>query len=357
MSKKEQIHQVHNIFGRCITSFLAQSGEVPPVVESLVNNAVIRLMDSDMIIEDTFAPLAELQEPRVAQPLESFAQTVFIDELTDKIKSDGFGPYFHQIIGLFGSIMLGLCATDEQQQRVNEWLEQGHFGNFMMTDGGGPTLAQWKTSLTPLTQEKDGQLALNVDKKWVIEGQNVGFAMVVCQQKGRPFPMTVLLSPQKSAAFQQEACGGSFLDGKLQLGDVKGEVLVSKDEFLSKGGLGSVNRFLTLVRPRFVKSLMFHLLWLQAQNRLLLDDDDRSTIDFIINMVNWCNARDKFSIHSVDRVLALKFTSNELLLSLVVKGALKNINDQRDLLGFSKMEGSSYRCLFEIYSKFKRARR
>ncbi|NQY35820.1 MAG: hypothetical protein HRT37_12785 [Alteromonadaceae bacterium] len=346
--------QVHNIFGRCITSFLALSSEVPSPVERLVNDAVIRLMDSDMIIEDTFAPMAQLQEPRVAQPLESFEQTVFIDQLTDKIKDEGFGPHFHQIIGLFGSIMLGLCATDEQRQLVDEWLEQGHFGNFMMTDGGGSTLAQWKSTLTPA---EDGQLSLNVDKKWVIEGQNVGFAMVVCQQKGRPFPMTVLLSPEKSEALQQKACGGSFLDGKLQLGDVKGEVQVNKAEFLSKGGLGSVNRFLTLVRPRFVKSLMHHLLWLQDQNRLTLDDDDRSAIDFMINMANWCNAQDKFSIHSVDRVLALKFTSNELLQSIVLKGAVNNINDQRDLLGFTKMEGSSYRCLFEIYSKFKRARR
>ena len=346
--------QVHNIFGRCITSFLALSGEVPPQVERLVNDAVIRLMDSDMIIEDTFAPMAELQEPRVQQPLESFEQTVFIDELTDKVKSEGFGPYFHQIIGLFGSIMLGLCASDEQRQLVDEWLEQGHFGNFMMTDTGGSTLSQWKSTLTT---SDDGQITLNVDKKWVIEGQNVGFAMVVCQQKGRPFPMTVLLSPKKSQALQQTACGGSFLDGKLQLVDVKGESLVNKSEFLSKGGLGSVNRFLTMVRPRFVKSLMHHLLWLQDQNRLTLDDDDRSAIDFMINTANWCTAQDKFSIHSVDRVLALKFTSNELLQSLVVKGAVNDINDQRDLLGFTKMEGSSYRCLFEIYSKFKRARR
>lgn len=346
--------QVHNIFGRCITSFLALSGEVPPQVERLVNDAVIRLMDSDMIIEDTFAPMAELQEPRVQQPLENFEQTVFIDQLTDKVKSEGFGPYFHQIIGLFGSIMLGLCASDEQRQLVDEWLEQGHFGNFMMTDAGGPTLAQWQSTLTTA---EEGQINLNVDKKWVIEGQNVGFSMVVCQQKGRPFPTTVLLSPQKSKGLQQKACGGSFLDGNLQLGDVKGEVLINKSDFLSKGGLASVNRFLTLVRPRFVKSLMHHLLWLQDQERLTLDHDDLSVIDFIINTANWCTTQDKFSIHSVDRVLALKFTSNELLQLLVVKGAVNNINDQRDLLGFTKMEGSSYRCLFEIYSKFKRARR
>ncbi|WDE02325.1 hypothetical protein [Thalassomonas actiniarum] len=346
-------NQVHDIFGRCITSHLEQSGAVPEKLEALVNNAVITLMGSDMIIEDNFTPMTPLQQPRISQPLESFAQTEFIDELTDKVKHEGFGPHFHQIIGLFGSIMLGLCATEDQQALVNKWLEQGHFGNFLMTDGGGPTLAYWNTTLTPID---DGNFTLNVDKKWGIEGQNVGFGMVVCQQKGKPFPVTVLLSPEKSQTLQQQACGGTFLDGRLQLGNVKGQVQVSKEDFFTKGGLGSVNRFLTLVRPRFVKSLMHHLLWLQQQDRLTLEQDDLSAIDFIINMANWCTAKDTFSIHSVDQVLALKFTSNELLLSLVRKGALKHLNDQRDLLGFTKMEGSSYRCLFEVYSKFKRGR-
>lgn len=346
---------IHNIFGRCITSFLATCDEhIPPAIKRLVNDSAIRLMDSDMIIEDTFAPMAELQAPRVAQPLEFFEQTLFIDELTEKVRTEGFGAHFHQIIGLFGSIMLGLCATDEQRAQVDSWLEQGHFGHFMMTDAGGSTLAQWKTQLTPADE---GELTLAVDKKWVIEGQNLGFSMVVCQQKGKPFPMTVLLSPEKTAELQSKACGGSFLDGKLQLGDVKGQAQVSKAEFLSKGGLGSVNRFLTLVRPRFVKSLMNHLLWLQSQGRVTMDADDLSCLDFIINMSNWCNGQKTFSIHSVDRVLALKFTSNEFLQSLVLKGAVAQLSDQRDLLGFTKMEGSSYRCFFEVYSKFKRSRR
>lgn len=343
-----------SIFGRCITSFLEMSADVTPAIENLVGDAVVRLMDSDMIIEDTFVPMAELKAPRVAQPLETFSQTHFIDELTDKVRDDGFGPHFHQIIGLFGSIMLGLCATDKQREQVDKWLEQGHFGHFMMTDAGGPTLSQWQTKLTPAQGD---EITLAVNKKWVIEGQNLGFSMVVCQQPARPFPMTVLLSPEKSAELQATKCGGSFLDGKLQLGDVKGETTVTKAEFLSKGGLGSVNRFLTLVRPRFVKSLMHHLLWLHDNHRVTLDEDDRACIDFILNMANWCNSQTEFSIHSVDRVLALKFTSNELLQSLVVKGAVPEISDQRDLLGFGKMEGSSYRCLLEIYSKFKRSRR
>lgn len=348
--------QVQDIFGPCITQHLAASGEVPEAVKTLVNQAIVRLLDSEMLIEDTFSPMAAIQSSKVQQPLEQFEQTAFIDELTDDVINTGFGHHFHQIIGLFGSINLGLTATDAQRADVEKWVEQGLFGHFMMTDAGGPSLANWKTSLTPLAEDKN-QFTLNIDKKWTIEGQDLGFAMVVCQQKGRPFPSTVLLSPEKCSELKQTPSGGSYLDGKLQLGDTKGQVQVSKQEFLSKGGLGGVNRFLTLVRPRFVKSLMHHLLWLHAQQRVTLDNNDKSTIDFIINMTNWCNSQNTFSIHSVDRVLALKFTSNELLQNLVVKGAVKQLSDARDLLGFSKMEGSSYRCLFEVYSKFKRGRR
>lgn len=350
--------QVQQLFGHCISAHLAGAGDVPPAVQTLVNQSVARLMDSDMIIEDSFEAMNELQTPRVAQPLEQFEQTVFIDQLCDGIIEQGFGHYFHQIIGLFGSINLALCATDAQRELVDLWLAQGHFGHFMMTDAGGPSLAQWQTSLTPMdANDKNSRYNLNINKKWTIEGHDLGFCMVVCQQKGRPFPMTVLLSPQKSAELQASRCGKPFLDGQLQLGDTQGQVEVDKSQFLSKGGLGGVNRFLTLVRPRFVKSLMHHLLWLQKNGRITLDANDGACVDFIINTANWCNSQEVFSIHSVDRVLALKFTSNELLQTLVIKGAVANLMDQRDLLGFSKMEGSSYRCLLEIYSKFKRGRR
>jgi hypothetical protein len=95
---------------------------------------------------------------------------------------------------------------------------------------------------------------------------------------------------------------------------------------------------------------------LQANNRLELTPNDTLRLNFILNAANWCNQQECFSIHSVDRVLALKFASNQFLLHLVANQRVIQLKDQRDLLGFSKMEGSSYRCLFEIYSKFKRGR-
>ncbi|WHI49614.1 hypothetical protein P3339_14165 [Microbulbifer sp. MLAF003] len=117
--------------------------------------------------------------------------------------------------------------------------------------------------------------------------------------------------------------------------------------------MGSVNRFLTLVRPRFVKSLMHFVLWLKDQGEVELSVTDQGHIEYLIYLCNEQTSATIFSMHSVNRVLATKFASNELLLDIVASGKVKNKARQRDLLAFTKMEGSSYRCFFEIYSKAK----
>lgn len=344
---------LHAMFGGFITGHLQADAQIPPQLQQLLDVAVLRLLDSEIIIEDNFSPRAKLGEPRVTQPLESFEQTFVIDQLCEAVKQDGFGKHFHQIIGLFGSIMLQLTASQEQQQSVTDWLEQGHFGHFLMTDAGGASLADWKTKLDT-TGEK---WQLSVNKKWGIEAQELGFVMLVTQQPGKPFPLTLLLSPQQCQALESQKIGMPYLDGVLQLGNVQGAIEVQSSQLLRKGGLGSVNRFLTLVRPRFVKSLMNHLVWLSKQQRLALDEQAHQSIDFINAAADFCLSQTTFSMHSVDRVLALKFAANELMLDLVCQGRLPQLTDQRDLLGFSKMEGSSYRCFLEIYSKQKRFRK
>ena len=54
--------------------------------------------------------------------------------------------------------------------------------------------------------------------------------------------------------------------------------------------------------------------------------------------------------------MALKWIANETWLHLVVAGLVPGQGDIRDLIGLSKMEGSSYRCFFEIYQRNKRFR-
>lgn len=338
------------MFGGFITDQLQATREMPQNLRELLELSTVRLLDSEIIIEDTFAPRAPLGEPRVSQPLPSFEQTFVIDQLCEQVRQDGFGRHFHETIGLFGSIMLQLTATEAQLNDVNRWLEQGLFGHFLMTDAGGPSLAAWQTQL-------DENWQLTINKKWGIEAHDLGFVMLVTRQGNKPFPMTVLLNPEQCRQLQSQRIGMAYLDGGVQLGNVQGEVQISKEQLLSKGGLGSVNRFLTLVRPRFVKALMNHLNFLHSHDRLSLNDQEQDAIDFIREAADFSLAQTSFSMHSVDRVLALKFAANELMLDLVAKGRLLHMYDQRDLLGMSKMEGSSYRCFFEIYAKQKRARR
>lgn len=340
------------IFSNFITEHLNNHQVLPISFEKIISNAVFNLLDSEILIEDNFSAKPALTKPKVNQPLPNFEQTYVIDQLTEQVKSTGFGPHFHQIIGLFGSIMLQMTANEAQQQQVNDWLEQGYFGHFLMTDFGGPSLNNWQSSLNS-TQD---QWQLTINKKWGIEAHNLGFLMLVVRQPGKPFPLTFLIEPEQARTLNQSKVGASYLDNSVQLGNVKGELNINASQQLKLGGLSSVNRFLTLVRPRFVKALMNHLLWLADNQRLTLDPQLTEHINYIQNVANSCLAQNEFSIHSVDQVLALKFASNELLLDTVSKGKVASFEDQRDLLGFTKMEGSSYRCFLEIYSKQKRFR-
>lgn len=341
------------IFGHMISRLLSVTGNLPTSMSKILDDASIRLLDSEMIIEDSFKSLAELKQSSISQPLEKFDQLVFVDELIDEVQKNGLAGKFHQIIGLFGSVLLNLCASEAQQKLVEQWVRDKIFGHFLMTDTGGSSLHHWHSVLS---QQNDGSFKLSISKKWIIEAQSLGFAMVVCRQANKPYPLTALVSPEKCQHLDSRKCGQAFLDGNLQLGNVSGEVSLHKSDLLLKGGLGAVNRFLTLVRPRFVLSLMNYLLWLGQSHRVTLTTEDQDVIHFISEICQWCSSQQSFSIHSVSRVLALKFASNEFLVKLVTNNQVKSINDQRDLLSFSKMEGSSYRCFYEIYAQVKRGR-
>ena len=340
---------IANIMGDFITQPLNTVAPLPNSFANVLQLACLRLSEAQMLIEDPLTPLAPPRPSNVQQPLEQFEQTWVLDEIIEAIKSEGLAPHFHNMIGLFGSIMMSLSATPEQLKQVENWVEQGLFGHFLMTDKGGPSLANWRTQL----YQKDDELRLKVDKIHGIEAHNLGFAMVVTAQAGKPFPMTVMLPPELCQQLNQRAVGTPYLDRSMQLGNCSGDVAIDSSMLLSGGGLGSVNRFLTLVRPRFVKSLMHHLLYLQRQGKVSLESQDQHHIEYLIGVCQRQLEDKVFSIHSVNKVLATKFASNELLLDLVSRGCVNDTDTERDLLSFTKMEGSSYRCFFEIYSKLK----
>ncbi|WHI49615.1 hypothetical protein P3339_14170 [Microbulbifer sp. MLAF003] len=223
--------ELQSIAGGFVADQLASISPVPATFQSLLERACIRLFDASMIIEDPLTDLAPLREPSVKQPLEQFEQTYVIDQIIDRVRDEGLSGHFHEMIGLFGSIMMSLTATDEQLAQVNHWVEEGIFGHFLMTDPGGPSLQSWKTEL----KDSDEGLVLNVNKMHGIEAQKLGFAMVVAKQAARPFPITVMLPPDLCAELKQLPVGKPFLDGRLQLGNCQGSVQVSKDMLLSKG--------------------------------------------------------------------------------------------------------------------------
>ena len=99
-----------------------------------------------------------------------------------------------------------------------------------------------------------------------------------------------------------------------------------------------------------------HLQWLANQGRLELTPDERASRDFIAAAAHTKTLADRYESEDVHRVLALKLASNELLLHLVSRGAVASFLDQRDLLAFTKMEGSSYRCYHELRASMRVAK-
>jgi hypothetical protein len=143
--------------------------------------------------------------------------------------------------------------------------------------------------------------------------------------------------------------GTAYLDESLQLGNVQGTLRLSKSHAIQKGGVAGVKQFLSIVRPRFVIAICWHLRWLERKCLLTLSTTQSDALQNIAQLAQMAIEQPQHA--SEDAVLLLKFAINELLVDIVCKGAVMHPMDQRDLLGLSKMEGSSYRCLLEVLSR------
>ncbi|WP_278939379.1 hypothetical protein, partial [Pseudomonas helleri] len=162
--------------------------------------------------------------------------------------------------------------------------------------------------------------------------------------------------PEQYKTLKRTLCGEPFLGDVVQLGNVKGTLQVAQEDRLKVGGPAVLNKYLTTVRPFLVRALMAHLQWLANQGRLELTPDERASRDFIAAAARTKTLADRYESEDVHRVLALKLASNELLLHLVSRGAVASFLDQRDLLAFTKMEGSSYRCYHELRASMRVAK-
>ena len=319
-------------------------GELPPQLTQIIANASVRLLDSDMLISQTphhYERCEEIARPSVALAHQEHAMSESILEL---IRKEGLVPHFKPFMRTFARILFSLFLTPDQYERACSCIDNGNNLRFLMSDGGGPALDNWRSIVQP-----DGDsFKLHIDKVWGMYANLDGMAIVAARTLGAFFPSAYLVWPQQYASLKRTACGDSFLDGVVQLGNVKGTIQVDQSDRLKVGGPAVLNKYLTTVRPFLVRALMAHVQWLAAQNRIELRMEERAACNFIASAAHAKTQSVGYDSEDVHRVLALKFASNEFLLHLVSSGAVKCFSDQRDLLAFTKMEGSSYRCYHEL---------
>lgn len=331
---------------------LARHTPVPPLVRRLMEASATRLADSDMVVTESFAGFRTAEESRVKTPLPSPGVLHAIRALTDEVRDTGFGPHAARFFGLLGAIMIDLSGTPEQAAQVRGWVDQGKRACFAMTDRGGPLATDWNSALEPGEAPR-----LTVDKIWSMNANRSDFGIIIVRQGASMVLCPVLLAPEVFSQAETRQSGPAFLDGHLPLGDVKLVIDVADPSWvMRRGGPIGSKVFLTLARPWLIRALLGHVGWLEAQGRVRLDEVARAATEFLAQAARNQSALGYFDRFSEDQAMALKWIANETWAHLVTQGLVPGQGDARDLLGFSKMEGSSYRCFFEIYQRNKRFR-
>lgn len=333
-------------YGYLITDPLEAVTPLPSGLKTRLNRAVVGLLDSALIIEEACASF-ERKPVEAASTLQAEERFVAaMNSVAAGVEADGLAPHYMTMMREFAKTLFTLFSSDAQMDKVKQWVADGSSSCFLMTDTGGPSPAHWNSRVAL----NEGKQLLSVDKCWAMGGDGPLFAIVAAAMPSGLYPAAFLLAPEQCQALVRSNAGPSMLDGVIQLQNFKGQVEVFNSDKLTKGGPTMLNRLLTLVRPQFVRCLMGHLKWLAGQGRIRLDADSRSALECIQAIAAHLAAQ-PYSNSMVTQVLAVKFASNELLNELVAAGAVASSSDQRDLLAFTKMEGSSYRCLREIYAK------
>jgi hypothetical protein len=343
--------EVGHIFAAPAIMSLARHTQAPQSVKDLLAASAVRLLDSAMIIEDAGLPFAPIEESRTRIPLPSPPVLHAIRDTVARIASDGFGPHALSFFGMLGSVMMSLAGNSAQSRQVMRWVESGKTGAFCMTDRGGPNASQWRSGTSGT-----GPIRLAIDKIWAMNAEAADFAIVVARRGNSMILVPVVIPPEVYAGATRKASGAPFLDGQLPLGNVRLDVDADADWFLSEGGPISPKMFLTLARPWLIQALCAHAGWLAAHHRVEIDAATAERIAFLRLAAQNQAAIVYFDRFSEDQAMAIKWVANEVWSDLVVRGAVRSKADQRDLLAFTKMEGSSYRCFFEIYERNKRSR-
>jgi hypothetical protein len=332
---------------------LSELGEVPAHLRSVISAGVIATVDTQMIIDEDDFHVVEQGKPLPEDAWTPFtAMEESIEGIQTMISAEGLSNNnFHTLVRGFGSLLFGMIASPAQLAEVASWHESGRaeFGGFLMSDRGGSSIQQWNTVFV----NNGEMLEVDVDKVWIIEGHRVDYGAVSCASTQKLFPTTILIPPEQFGHLQKTKVGDPFLDGTLQLGNIRGKVSVPKSDMLTNGGLASTSTFLSKARPRFVRALMAHMQWLDAGGRITLQPAQREGIRALELIAKRYYHNLVKRKPSLPMALAIKFAANRILLDLVATESATDRLVRRDLMAFTRMEGSSYRCLFEIYSKLK----
>jgi hypothetical protein len=336
------------IFYPLIAERFNASAHPPNSLTRLIHCALLRLIDSRIIIEDNFLPISDKKSLYSEKALQSFNHIKPFAEITTAIIEEGFGRHFQDFVAQVSDILVSICASKAQQDVIQQWASYGYKGIFLMTDAGGPVLNSW---LSEAHDSHDGRIRLKIRKIWAINGHHFDYAIVNVKYKNTMAPIPFLIPPEQALKLQKMPIGAKFLNGNVQLGNVDGEAIIYKSDQMTAGGIIGIKILLSLARPRFILCVLSHLLWLSKQNRLTINDKTQEIVYYLQAIATNILVRESWNNQLADEVLALKFVCNELLLDLVINNFVKNLDDQRDLLALSKMEGSSYRCMYELYTK------
>ena len=338
---------ISSLFGNLITRLLERRVTLSSFSQNLLRGSALTLFDSAKIIEDPLTDFRDLAPISVSRSLGHPPVCEAIEEVLDSVSRVGFATHFPEFIGMLGALQVANSGSEAQQVKIREWVDAGYRGAFLMTDRGGPTLDQWQSqaSITGSRHE------LVIDKIWSMFALNADFLTVVVKREGAMLPVAYLLDPSTCSKLERAPQGAAFINGTTQLASVKGVAIASDEDILASGGPLGVSRFLCQARPRFVLGAIAHVLWLIEQGRANASADIRDMLCALRSFARSVVEDNQMHRHAIDEVLALKFAMNEAVLAIVKADSSMAISDQRDLLGFSKLEGSSYHCLEEIYSR------
>lgn len=333
------------LFGteRRVLDPLSRGASPSSLLGDVVRDSCLRLLDSRTIIAASPGERRRMSGTSLALPA---LVTSTVDQMDELLGTEpcALPQLLPSLMQRFGATLLALCGDEAQRRNAAEWAAAGTATAFMMTDSGGSSVHQWRSTAV---REAEG-FRLTVDKRWILGGLEAGAGIVAVRGEAPQYPVLFQVAPEEYGGLTAASCGPAFLGEDMRLGNVSGEIRVPACRLLRRNQILGARTFLGLIRPRFVVAVMGHVLALARSGVLGVTDQSLALVEEVRRLALDARARTEFGVRDIDRSLALKLVANEVLLKVAGEVALRSPVQARDLLGLSKMEGSSYRCFLEL---------